>query len=648
MKKTILIAFSLFLIAATLVSAFAVAESEPNDQNDTANVISPGVEYTGSISDRNDRDTYKITTTEDGYINFTFDHEVFDDSSNYWRVGIFNDTGTVVDGTGKMYNVQGKTTLKSASYGVKAGTYFVLVIPYYGSVSTQTYTLKVDFTPSKVWESEDNNTKNNADTIDVNTTYTGTHTADGDVDWYKFTTTEDGYFNMDFTHELFDSSNNYWEARLYDETGVYFIDGAGTVWGWSGKTADPTPYYGIKAGTYYIKISETRHTDINYQIKINFTPSKTWETENNNDKNSADEIEIKKVYTGAITNRNDVDWYKFTVTSEQKLAVRFTHEPSESTRKNWELTLYNSDAVNKLTTISINDKESKKTTDYVNLKPGTYYVKVSDSSYYSTANYNFEIIDWHECEGPLVVTEKPTCYYSGKEEKICTTCGKTFHSATVEALGHDFAKWDVNKQSTCSSSGSYVSKCTRCDYTSYKTMEKLPHEYGDWIVTDEATCTSYGSQHHICKNCERKEYDEILPLGHDMLEWAVAEKADCYHEGIEEEKCSRCDYKNSRKLEKTTHEFTEWERTGGNIIIQPIEMSQRCVHCNDILVREDWSLIWVDIVLVVLIIAGAILAVYFFVIKKKKTNTPPQAPYDPNAVNHQNNYQDNNNNNNGY
>ena len=52
-------------------------------------------------------------------------------------------------------------------------------------------------------ETEPNNSRDTATNISINTTVNGNLSSSSDVDWYKFTIPEDGYFYVDFQHELY-------------------------------------------------------------------------------------------------------------------------------------------------------------------------------------------------------------------------------------------------------------------------------------------------------------------------------------------------------------------------------------------------------------------------------------------------------------
>ncbi len=598
-------------------------ESENNNSKDTADVIAINKEISGASTFSSDEDWFKFTTTEDGYFNLAFSHELLDSSNTTWAVRLYDDTGVnYLDGATSIWAVRANKTGETANIGIKAGTYFVKVSPY-GTHSNMNYSIKVNFTASKIWESENNHKKENADDISVNTEYFGAFSSGADVDWYKFTVEKDGFFTFELNHELVDNTSKCWSVYFYDESGVNFIDGTKTYWTWKGDQVGSIANYGIKAGTYYVKIlpySSSNFEEIDYSFKIKFTPADTWEKEQNNEKKNATSIELGSDWFGALTSSSDSDWYKLNLEKEEKLAVVFKHPMIDSTNNYWTITVYDETGITKILTENVKGNEFAKITPYAVLSPGTYYVKItSGGSYHSYKDYSINFSEYHECKGKTETTKEPTCTNKGTSESVCDSCGAVYSTEDIPALGHDYATWTVEKQATCTSTGQYVSECTRCKQKSYKTMDKVPHEYGEWTVKEEATCLSYGYQEHACKNCSRTETESIEPIGHTLGEWTVVKKADCFHEGLEEKRCIRCTYSEERVAKKTTHFYSNWERTAGNIIIQPIERTQTCQNCGIQIVQEDWSLIWFDILLAVLLVAGITV---FVIIKTKKKKTP--------------------------
>lgn len=132
------------------------------------------------------------------------------------------------------------------------------------------------------------------------------------------------------------------------------------------------------------------------------------------------------------------------------------------------------------------------------------------------------------------VTTQPTCTIAGQKTYTCTVCSAT-KVETLDALGHNFAKYDA-KAATCTEIGwnTYFT-CTNCNYTTYKEIAALGHDKVSH-KGKAATCTEKGwNAYDICSRCDYTTYKEIAALGHDFTSntW----QSDAHRHW---KKCSRC------------------------------------------------------------------------------------------------------------
>ena len=133
-----------------------------------------------------------------------------------------------------------------------------------------------------------------------------------------------------------------------------------------------------------------------------------------------------------------------------------------------------------------------------------------------------------------------TCTEPGLEKIICADCGKLIKENTIEALGHDFGKWDVTEpihSVTKCEDGKKVHTCSRCNK---KVEEVIPVEH-DFELTEHiiATCTECEKLVAVCKVCKTKITNEKPALGHSYGNWNVKE-ATCTTDGTKKRVCSRC------------------------------------------------------------------------------------------------------------
>ena len=137
------------------------------------------------------------------------------------------------------------------------------------------------------------------------------------------------------------------------------------------------------------------------------------------------------------------------------------------------------------------------------------------------------------------VTREATCTEGGSRERTCKLCGKK-QTEAIETLPHTYGKWKVTKEATCTAEGEQVRKCKECGKKQTEAIEKLAHTYGDWTVTHEATCTEKGERVRKCKVCgyEKKEAIDMLP--HDFGSWNVTLEATDHSSGIRSHACKNC------------------------------------------------------------------------------------------------------------
>jgi len=435
-------------------------EKENNNSKDKATIINLNEFYSASITDTNDVDWFKFTTSSNGSFYIDFQHELLSSSSTYWKIYVYDSTGVnVIDGSGNNINtVVGNVNKITATSGIPAGTYFIKIID--SNHSQNTYQLKVCFTSSNNWEKENNNSKDNATPINLNEQYFAALTDSADDDWFKFTIPTDGVFYIDFQHEFLSSSSTYWKIYIYDETGVTSIDGSSSYFGVVGNENRCTNNIGVKAGSYYIKIIDSNHSQNTYSLKVCFSEESSWETEINNSKDTADIIEVNEVYKGSLSTNGDVDWYKFTVSSNCQVAISFNHEVINSGSTYWKIILFDNTAVTKLYTFSRYGNTATAISDYVDVTPGTYYAKV-EASNYSGKDYELSIIEKHDHRGEWIQTVEPTCTEGGSESRECTICGLV-ETRDLEALGHKYNSGEQIEEATIVKKGKIEYTCEQC------------------------------------------------------------------------------------------------------------------------------------------------------------------------------------------
>lgn len=361
-------------------------EAEYNDDYKTANTIEVNQEFSGNLYKSADVDWYSFSTKKDGFMNLELLNEYKESDS--WEATLYDSNRAPI------YTIMnGDIKNVTPNIGLPAGTYYVSVNCPYSSLyySVDTYQIKVNVTASTSYETEDNSFMDMADKITLNKLTTGNLYKGSDIDYYLFTTTANGYFNLTFQNEYL--KGEYYTITICkkDKTPIYSFQ--------NGETIASSMLLGLAKGSYYVEVkcpySFLYHTQQEYKFKINYKKSSSWESEGNDTLKTADSIILKKskettsgLLYGNILTATDVDCFKVNITKEQKVTFLFNHEDVGYVSYN--IKIFNSKN-KEVTNITNNSSSSKKT---ITLTKGTYYVKVScDSSYFhSNVKYTLKVI----------------------------------------------------------------------------------------------------------------------------------------------------------------------------------------------------------------------------------------------------------------
>ena len=66
------------------------------------------------------------------------------------------------------------------------------------------------------------------------------------------------------------------------------------------------------------------------------------------------------------------------------------------------------------------------------------------------------------------------------------------------------------------------------------------HQWGKWVVIDEPTCTHSGERERVCKICDKVQTETLKRLEHEFGKWRVIKEATCVKEGQRERTCRLC------------------------------------------------------------------------------------------------------------
>ena len=225
-------------------------ENEPNDQQSSARIITPNKDYLGTIVNNDKGDFFKVAAPQNGYFIFTVKH--FDPTDNgKYHLEIFNTKSEEVFSTEDVMLQTNDNDAVTFKIGVRSGEtlYAKVKTGAAQNVTGQVYKINAGFTPTEIFEMEDNNSTNMANAITYNTRYTGMtgNWADDKEDYYKFTVSTTSKVTMTFGAVDESSIISGWDVYLINSKNK----SAKVVEKYNKKD---TKTFNLKKGTYYIRI----------------------------------------------------------------------------------------------------------------------------------------------------------------------------------------------------------------------------------------------------------------------------------------------------------------------------------------------------------------------------------------------------------
>ena len=146
----------------------------------------------------------------------------------------------------------------------------------------------------------------------------------------------------------------------------------------------------------------------------------------------------------------------------------------------------------------------------------------------------------------------PTCTVDGYTLHKCSVCGTSYKDSTTKATGHSYGNSVVTKQSTCTSEGTAIKTCTKCNATVTETIPKTSHKYADTVVAP--TCTVDGYTLHKCSVCGTSYKDSTTKAtGHSYGNSVVTKQSTCTSEGTAIKTCTKCNATVTEKLPAKGH-----------------------------------------------------------------------------------------------
>ena len=108
---------------------------------------------------------------------------------------------------------------------------------------------------------------------------------------------------------------------------------------------------------------------------------------------------------------------------------------------------------------------------------------------------------------------------------------------------HTLGDWIIDKQATCSATGSKHKECSSCgEVVEAEEIPLVEHSYGSWTQTLAPTCSAVGKETATCVNCSHTTTRDVATIGHSLSDWAPAGN------NTEERHCTNCNYSETRNV----------------------------------------------------------------------------------------------------
>lgn len=250
-----------------------------------------------------------------------------------------------------------------------------------------------------------------AATLPTNGTWSGKcELAEKATDYYKFTITTAGEIDlklMSYAHLL--------TYSLYDSN----FDPICTARAGGSENSPETKTINqwLSQGTYYVSVSSSYgNGGISYKLYASFATSGLTAA----DTDSYDSPQIMKVNSkaaGVLTYSNNVDWYTVTISTAGKYQHFFQYSDS------FRCYLYDAN----LSTLDTLFRYGTNTdTQEIELKPGTYYIKINGYTPSICGTYTYQLVESLPAKGDILTDSKTQAHYK------VTKAGKSGGTVTYQ------------------------------------------------------------------------------------------------------------------------------------------------------------------------------------------------------------------------
>lgn len=379
-------AAALSLLSCAALAAPTFTEQEINDYRDGAHVLCLNAEMEGALSygDAYDVDAFRLIVPASGRINLQLRHDYVDTSSTVVNVSVYwpgrDDQLWWADVPGN------QAEISYFGFYLDAGEYDLVLTAK--SRNELNYALLASYAEEPNAELEYNDTPDAATPIRPNEDWYGATGVRGDVDCFTLALDEPGAVALGFNHEYFDKGDTFWKVELTQGIAAevirsFEVDGRTNEW--------TTNEFYLDAGTYTVRVEGKSFTSRPYVLRADYRPDANAEREGNETFETATPVGVNAEIHGALTRREDVDFYRFELDAPGEVVFTHAHEFFEKGDTYYEVSLYNdtrSDA--RMLSFGITGRQSEFTKNAVYLPAGVYYLQYK-TNYFTTRPYAYTL-----------------------------------------------------------------------------------------------------------------------------------------------------------------------------------------------------------------------------------------------------------------
>lgn len=185
--------------------------------------------------------------------------------------------------------------------------------------------------------------------------------------------------------------------------------------------------------------------------------------------------------------------------------------------------------------------------------------------------------------GEWVIDRDATCIEEGSKHRDCIRSDAT-QTESIPATGQHQWKVLSTTAATCGQDGTVTYQCEVCGDTKTETLNATgQHSYGAGVVTKAATCTETGIMTYTCVVCG-DSYTESIPVDKTAHKWdagVVTKEATCTANGVRTFTCSACGDTRTEAIEALGHEYGEWVIDRDATCVEQGSKHRDCIRGDD-------------------------------------------------------------------